>query len=66
MAMQNSLGFSFSIPYFSSASITAKSAVSFVDNRMVLYGILGFKLSAYILKVPPMQNKKRKHIVKMS
>lgn len=52
-AMQYSLGFSFSSPYFSRASTTAKSAVSLVERRMVLYGILGFRLSAYILKVPP-------------
>lgn len=52
-AMQYSLGFSFSRPYFSRASTTAKSAVSLVERRMVLYGMLGFRLSAYILKVPP-------------
>ncbi len=52
-AMQYSLGFSFSSPYFSNASTTAKSAVSLVDSRMVLYGMLGFRLSAYIRKVPP-------------
>lgn len=52
-AMQYSLGFSFSSPYFSSASTTAKSAVSRVESRMVLYGMLGFRLSAYIRKVPP-------------
>lgn len=53
LAMQNSRGFSFSRPYFSSASTTAKSAVSLVDSRMVLYGMLGFRLSAYIRSVPP-------------
>lgn len=52
-AMQYSLGFSFSSPYFSSASTTAKSAVSLVESRMVLYGMFGFRLSAYIRKVPP-------------
>lgn len=34
--MQYSLGFSFSRPYFSRASATAKSAVSVVESRMVL------------------------------
>lgn len=53
LAMQNSRGFSFSRPYFSSASTTAKSAVSLVESRMVLYGMLGFRLSAYIRSVPP-------------
>ena len=53
--MQYSLGFSFSNPYFSSASTTAKSAVSLVESRMVLYGMLGFRLSAYIRKVPPVR-----------
>lgn len=53
LAMQYSLGFSFSNPYFSSASTTAKSAVSLVESRMVLYGMLGFRLSAYIRRVPP-------------
>lgn len=53
LAMQNSRGFSFSSPYFSSASTTAKSAVSLVESRMVLYGMLGFRLSAYMRRVPP-------------
>lgn len=51
--MQYSRGFSFSSPYFSSASTTAKSAVSLVESRMVLYGMFGFRLSAYIRNVPP-------------
>ncbi|TNN56105.1 hypothetical protein EYF80_033655 [Liparis tanakae] len=59
-------GLSSTSPYFSSASTTAKSAASLVDSKMVLYGMLGFRLSAYILKVPPAGNNETHTVLVMA
>ena len=50
---QKASGFSLSIPYFSSVSLTTCAALSLTDKSNVLYGTSGFTRWPYIFSVPP-------------